>query len=77
MCIDYAPCDLSKFFVKSVENKDHSILWTVPFHAKEGTIQCTYGKIEIMSLLYSHYMRVISCNGYLHSRCAADRPSSS
>ncbi|KAH0453195.1 hypothetical protein IEQ34_017519 [Dendrobium chrysotoxum] len=49
----------STCFVKSVEKIDQSIHWTIYFDAKKGTIQCSYGKFDMMGLQYSYCMRVI------------------
>ncbi|PKU60018.1 Protein FAR1-RELATED SEQUENCE 9 [Dendrobium catenatum] len=57
--IEHSSSDLSRFYVKNIDNSTDSHNWIVNFNSLEGIIQCSCAKFEMMGILYSHCMRVM------------------
>ncbi|PKU83579.1 Protein FAR1-RELATED SEQUENCE 3 [Dendrobium catenatum] len=59
LCIEHSSSDLSRFFVKNIDNSTDLYKWIVTFNSLECTIQCSCAMFEMMSILCSHCMRVM------------------
>ncbi|PKU77617.1 protein FAR1-RELATED SEQUENCE 5-like [Dendrobium catenatum] len=58
--IDHSSPDSSTFPVQNIDHTFDSHKWTVLFSSSEGIIKCSCRKFEMMGILCSHCMRVMS-----------------